>query len=91
MGNLKKRLDKIEEKMEIGAESCLLVKFPGKPGFTHGDRSFPSVEAAVDILVRERGRKVKPTVLEVVYVSPNRKTWKLEERGLCFLQSEIRG
>lgn len=58
MGNLKERLDRIEEKMgrgAAGAESCLLVKFPEKPGFTYGDRSFPSVEAAVEILEKERG------------------------------------
>ena len=71
MGNLKKRLDRIEEKMGGKDEEVLLFKFPEKP-FTHGDRSFPSVEAAVEILEKERGRRVKPTVLEVVFVSPKK-------------------
>jgi len=68
MSSLKTRLDKIENEINAGAESFILVKFPEKPGFTHGDRTFPSVEDAVETLERELGYRITPTVLEVVYV-----------------------
>lgn len=67
MGNLKGRLDRIEEKTRKGAESYILVKFPGKPGCAYKNRTFPSVEAAVEILEKERGCKIKPHVVNVVY------------------------
>jgi hypothetical protein len=84
MGTLRKRLDRIEERIEREAENILLVKFPEKPGFTYQGRTFPSVEVAVEILEKERGCKINHQVVEVVFVSPDKTEPKaLQDRIDC--------
>lgn len=69
MTNLNQRLNRIEEKMGTGPGTCLLVcGLPGRP-VAYGNRTFESVEVAVETLQREQGRTLVPRILEIVYVS----------------------
>jgi len=69
---LKNRIKNLEETLEPEAARVILVKFPEKPEFSCGNRTFPNVEAAVTTIEKERGCKVEPIVFRVVYDSPEK-------------------
>jgi hypothetical protein len=70
MRNLKTRLDRIEQQIGAKKEFCILIAFPGKPGFSYDGRTFKSVEAAVESFKRKRGQEIEPHVITIVPARP---------------------